>query len=55
MCFGYRNHNPESPALPMRSLAVSRSRHLTVCDGVCVWARFLSPVVMRQVFVLSMV
>ena len=39
-CFGYRNHTPESPALPMQSLAVSvsRSRHLTVCDGVSVCA-----------------
>ena len=35
-CFGYRNHTPESPALPMQSPAVSRSRHLTVCDGVSV-------------------
>ena len=35
-CFGYRNHNPESPALPMQSPAVSRSRHLTVCGGVSV-------------------
>ena len=35
-CFGYRNHTPESPALPMQSPAasVSRSRHLTVCGGV---------------------
>ena len=37
-CFGYRNHTPESPALPMQSPAVSRSRHLTVCDGVSVCA-----------------
>ena len=35
-CFGYRNHTPESPALPMQSPAVSRSRHLTVCGGVSV-------------------
>ena len=35
-CFGFRNHTPESPALPMQSPAVSRSRHLTVCDGVSV-------------------
>ena len=35
-CFGPRNHTPESPALPMQSPAVSRSRHLTVCGGVSV-------------------
>ena len=35
-CFGYRNLNPESTALPMQSPAVSRSRHLTVRDGVSV-------------------
>ena len=33
-----RNHTPESKALPMQSPAVSRSRHLTVCDGVSVCA-----------------
>ena len=37
-CFGDRNRNPESPALPMQSLAVSRSRYLTMCDGVSVCA-----------------
>merc|ERR1712205_252464 len=38
-CFGFRNHTPESPALPMQSPAVSRSRHLTVCGGVSVCGR----------------
>ena len=42
-CFGYRNHTPESPALPMQSPAVSRSRHLTVCDGVSVCASAIVP------------
>ena len=42
-CFGYRNHTPESPALPMQSPAVSRSRHLTVCGGVSVCASAIVP------------
>ena len=34
-CIGCRYAgNPERPALPMQSPAVSRSRHLTVCDRV---------------------
>ena len=37
-CFGYRNLNPQSTALLMQLPAVSRSRHLTVCDGVTVCA-----------------
>ena len=42
-CFGFRNHTPESPALPMQSPAVSRSRHLTVCGGVSVCASAIVP------------
>ena len=42
-CFGYRNHTPESPALPMQSPAVSRSRHLTMCGGVSVCASAIVP------------
>ena len=37
-CFGPRNHTPS-----MQSPAVSRSRHLTVCDGVSVCASAIVP------------